>query len=58
MVSFTEYLLGLVIRPPSAACAVAALARIASESANRGRTLFLNLIEIFRLSLVSPDQTR
>jgi hypothetical protein len=58
MVSFTEYLLGLVIRPSSAACAVAALAHIASESANLARTRFLKLIEIPRLSLVSLDQTR
>jgi hypothetical protein len=43
-VSFTEYLLGLVIRPLSAACAATALTHIASESAKLARARFLKLM--------------
>src|SRR6266566_7086995 len=45
-VSSTEYLLGLVIRPSSAACAAAGPAQIASESAKLAATRFLKLIRI------------
>src|SRR5260370_11889975 len=51
-VSFTEYLLGLVIRPSSAACAVAGPVQIASESARLARARFLKLIGIPDLLLV------
>jgi hypothetical protein len=43
-VYFTEYLLGFVIRPLSAACAVATLTHIASESNKLARPRFLKLI--------------
>src|SRR5882672_3209170 len=57
-VSFTEYLLGLVIRPSSAACAVAEPAHIASASAKLARARFLKLIGSPNLLLVSPDRTQ
>src|ERR1700704_4814592 len=56
-VSCTEYLLGLVIRPSSAACAVAAPVHIASESAKLARAHFLKLIGIPNM-LVSSDRTQ
>src|ERR1700687_2617662 len=52
-VSSTEYLLGLVIRPSSAACAAAGHIQIASESARLAGTRFLKLIGIPDLWLVS-----
>src|SRR5712672_1584257 len=55
-VSFTEYLLGLVITPSSAACAVAGPVHIASESAKLA-TRFLKLIGIPNM-LVSSDRTQ
>src|SRR6266699_6783035 len=57
-VSSTEYLLGLVIRPSSAACAVAGPVQIASESAKLAGTRFLKLIRIPNVLLVSPDRTQ
>src|SRR5207248_545270 len=56
-VSSTEYLLGLVIRPSSAACAAAGPMQIASESARLAGTRFLKLIRIPDMLLVSPDRT-
>src|SRR5258707_15494557 len=57
-VSSTEYLLGLVIRPSSAACAVAGPMQIASESARLAGTRFLKLIRVPDVWLVSPDRTQ
>src|SRR5204863_7352512 len=54
---FHEYLLGLVIRPSSAACAVAGPMQIASESARLAEARFLKLIRIPDMLLVSPDRT-
>src|SRR5258708_25968710 len=56
-VSVTEYLLGLVIMPSSAACAVAAPVHIASESAKLAWAHFLKLIGIPNM-LVSSDRTQ
>src|SRR5258706_3630311 len=55
-VSSTEYLLGLVITPSSAACAVAGPVHIANESAKLA-TSFLKLIGIPNM-LVSSDRTQ
>src|SRR6476660_7612308 len=55
-VSSTEYLLGLVIRPSSAACAVAGPRQIASENIRIAGTRFLVLIRIPDSWLISPDR--